>query len=1253
MMPEATVSNEESAYRAKYYNGITSVRRGDLFCSSCGNTISFEADTFYSHPFLGILQCQACSDSFRSFKSKVSAKAWKRRCLMCGSDNCQTLFPCPVKGCPYSFCKNCIKRNASSALLLADTPNWKCFVCMTNPLWQARGICDTLLSASPRRKKKKKTVREESSDEDYLDNIKAKMASEKRPRVLRKSVTKPSSDAPTRRPTRNASKTTVNQIEDSDDNLEIVSVKKSKKSFKLKTSTTSKRKPSSERSSVERSSSPESSGRHSKLSTTEPVRRTRGASSDSRKGSTKGITQSCQKVKRQNSDSSSGKEFTQTKLIRESYVPLQRLSIGEKDFTHPPDEPGSPEGTILTKQQMFSLKNSIQDFINNLKSTSKKMIHVAESLQRQYSQKEMIRPAEATKWIAECKTTASAFTKKINNNEHALVDRFDSWCKKYKVKNIFISANGIDDSDSPLRSGFDTLRTRKQVKSSNVIPSSDEEDEDNVRSKGQASSVEKTPDVSECEIAEIFSQDETHPSRSTDKILSPVREEIGTGDIESPESSSARLSRSPEVVDGAEARGAEKVNSRGSSEDIFADFECEAKEQGKIKTERKSKEREVASSNDEISSPGPKSSKKSRKSREKKENSRKESLEHLPLSDSGSEEKNVKGEEKNFKESEKKKNRILSSSGDSDDDASSKMRANTASPRSSEGKKKSKSEMKKRRKNSSSIKNSGSSSDERKNKSQDSSADDQRLMKSTKKKNKKSNLVSSNLNQSEDEKIDDGIESRSSEARAREALLESDSSENQEEITANSSDKSTDQAGPSIEEDNSLQSIVESPAKNTKSKKSKSSIQQEDSSPDTHSKKKKRKRSLSSTNDSIELPEESATEQPLSFEASNTDHQTNNSQENSDGSFMTANDEVCSTQLTVKRDNSKDSAAELSQHSNISNAETIIQDQLVEDSKNTPPKDVSDEQHAKQYLLQSSSDDSFNESVDESTKKGSSSEASVNEEILKKSSRTIDSLSSIDETGALDESEKSEDKRDTDAEERAKKALMTSSSDEVEMDRTVEISEPEVSHIEETTNDSPLVPEISSDKASDGPVSQGMEERAKEALLDSDCSSVDVNSGSLVESGNYSSAERPDKTRDRTEMKKTGESDSGTEAAAPYLKGKSQKSASSGSKDLEENAKKYLLNSSSDENEGSVKKKRLLTRPVDSSHHDSDSMFSSPRVKRRKLDMKKSEFFKNDEKLKLGCSVVVNRLSNVILRRHARALKKSKEYLEDKALRRY
>lgn len=111
----------------------------------------------------------------------------------------------------------------------------------------------------------------------------------------------------------------------------------------------------------------------------------------------------------------------------------------------------------------------------------------------------------------------------------------------------------------------------------------------------------------------------------------------------------------------------------------------------------------------------------------------------------------------------------------------------------------------------------------------------------------------------------------------------------------------------------------------------------------------------------------------------------------------------------------------------------------------------------------------------------------------------------------------------------------------------------------------------------------------------------------------------------------------------------------------EKNAKaKLLLLASSSENSGSeavlsettnVSKSTDNTKRNREVESDEESMIS--RLKKRKLNLEKNHYYKNDKKLRMSCKVYLTRLSREVLKCHSRALRKSREYLEHKALKRY
>lgn len=76
----------------------------------------------------------------------------------------------------------------------------------------------------------------------------------------------------------------------------------------------------------------------------------------------------------------------------------------------------------------------------------------------------------------------------------------------------------------------------------------------------------------------------------------------------------------------------------------------------------------------------------------------------------------------------------------------------------------------------------------------------------------------------------------------------------------------------------------------------------------------------------------------------------------------------------------------------------------------------------------------------------------------------------------------------------------------------------------------------------------------------------------------------------------------------------------------------------------------------DSSNHDTVSEFDisvSERVKKRRIDLKRICDSQSDEKLKTDCHVAIERLPEEDLKKYANALHKSRQYLEDKKIKRY
>ncbi|XP_031783258.1 transcriptional regulator ATRX isoform X2 [Nasonia vitripennis] len=76
------------------------------------------------------------------------------------------------------------------------------------------------------------------------------------------------------------------------------------------------------------------------------------------------------------------------------------------------------------------------------------------------------------------------------------------------------------------------------------------------------------------------------------------------------------------------------------------------------------------------------------------------------------------------------------------------------------------------------------------------------------------------------------------------------------------------------------------------------------------------------------------------------------------------------------------------------------------------------------------------------------------------------------------------------------------------------------------------------------------------------------------------------------------------------------------------------------------------SRGDDNSSDDETDLLASPLSKRRKLafNLRKNQHYKTDKKLRMQCRVALERLSNSVLKKHAKALDRSKKYVANKKL---
>ncbi|XP_020296025.1 transcriptional regulator ATRX-like isoform X2 [Pseudomyrmex gracilis] len=102
-------------------------------------------------------------------------------------------------------------------------------------------------------------------------------------------------------------------------------------------------------------------------------------------------------------------------------------------------------------------------------------------------------------------------------------------------------------------------------------------------------------------------------------------------------------------------------------------------------------------------------------------------------------------------------------------------------------------------------------------------------------------------------------------------------------------------------------------------------------------------------------------------------------------------------------------------------------------------------------------------------------------------------------------------------------------------------------------------------------------------------------------------------------------------------------------------AKKALLASNSENSsvELASETETRVSKNLKRTHEpDSDAESTNVRTNKKRLKFEKHRYYKNndDEKLRMSCEVRLVRLSERVLKRHSRALQKSREYLEQKAL---
>ncbi|XP_018051427.1 PREDICTED: transcriptional regulator ATRX-like isoform X3 [Atta colombica] len=133
---------------------IRIIKDRQIKCTACGNELNIQTNRIFSHPFIGILQCEICWNELKNIQTRFDEDKVRHYCHICGIYNNRKLYECCNKNCFSAFCKGCIKRNVSLSLLDVEKDDWECFMCNSKPLWNLRAICATVIDSLPKKSNK-------------------------------------------------------------------------------------------------------------------------------------------------------------------------------------------------------------------------------------------------------------------------------------------------------------------------------------------------------------------------------------------------------------------------------------------------------------------------------------------------------------------------------------------------------------------------------------------------------------------------------------------------------------------------------------------------------------------------------------------------------------------------------------------------------------------------------------------------------------------------------------------------------------------------------------------------------------------------------------------------------------------------------------------------------------------------------------------------------------------------------------------
>ncbi|XP_033217981.1 transcriptional regulator ATRX homolog isoform X2 [Belonocnema kinseyi] len=469
--PKVKPTDEEEVYRTRNYRDFRVVSKRQLVCTACGNGVSTISGNVFSHPILGVLQCETCMKKFQqtNFKTK------KGKCILCCNNS---TYKCEKKSCRYEFCRNCIKRNVNKCIKQAEEDDWKCFVCDPKPFWQLRGVCAVIMS-SPSKKKQFRHVSRERSQEPTSGRIKH-----------------PKTNSPFLKRELRKSKKTLQSLnflcEDSEEDKKN-STSASRPIYLTGVDKTSKKSRLSSTSSTSFSEDFEPS-QNREISKKESSRKVTKSPSPSSNSSSY-----FQKSKRRNKENSK----PQIKHRRKLYT----RNVEELVVT-PVDISGDEAHEKKQKQASLRFKTHFLILFENAKSLLLKFSDLLDKCEQQCLEQDNIQEDDALK-------TTKRFEKILKHLETETAEKckeidqtYKSWYKNFS--SCFRTENGI----------------RKNKRRNSSTSNKDEQGEESKVGKEVTKESGQNGVVSECDSDAIFSGDETR-RRSSEKVSEDSKDEIG------------------------------------------------------------------------------------------------------------------------------------------------------------------------------------------------------------------------------------------------------------------------------------------------------------------------------------------------------------------------------------------------------------------------------------------------------------------------------------------------------------------------------------------------------------------------------------------------------------------------------------------------------------------------------------------------------------------------------------------------------